>query len=110
MVVLSCQRDRARKLEAELDVAREAFAQVVTTRAYEVRAAGVLGTEFAGVVARTGAAVTRFAPGQRVLGLNVDRFGAHAELVALQRLVLDGFNDWTALTLLVPCARAMQLE
>lgn len=43
----------------------------------------VWGTEFAGIVERTGADVTRFAPGDRVFGYTEGRFGAHAELVAV---------------------------
>ncbi|WP_409329285.1 NAD(P)-dependent alcohol dehydrogenase [Trujillonella humicola] len=43
----------------------------------------VLGTEFAGVVERTGPAVTRFSTGQRVFGYVEGRFGAHAELLAV---------------------------
>lgn len=39
----------------------------------------VLGTEFAGVVERTGAEVTAFAAGDRVFGYVEGRFGAHAE-------------------------------
>jgi NADPH:quinone reductase-like Zn-dependent oxidoreductase len=41
----------------------------------------ILGTEFAGVVEAVGAAVMQFAPGDRVFGVNADRFGAHAEFV-----------------------------
>ena len=43
----------------------------------------VWGTEYAGVVERVGAQVTRFAPGDRVFGYAEPRFGAHAELVAV---------------------------
>ena len=45
----------------------------------------ILGTEFAGVVEAVGAAVTQFAPGDRVFGLNADRFGAHAEFVCARQ-------------------------
>jgi NADPH:quinone reductase-like Zn-dependent oxidoreductase len=43
----------------------------------------VLGTEFAGVVEAIGAGVSRFAPGDRVFGVNANRMGAHAEYLAL---------------------------
>ena len=43
----------------------------------------ILGTEFAGVVAATGTAVTSFAVGDRVFGVNADHFGAHAEYVCV---------------------------
>ena len=43
----------------------------------------VLGTEFARVVERTGAAVTAFAPGDRVFGYVEGRFGAHAEFLVV---------------------------
>jgi NADPH:quinone reductase-like Zn-dependent oxidoreductase len=43
----------------------------------------ILGSEFAGEVEAVGAAVTRFAPGDRVFGTSV-RFGAHAEFVCLR--------------------------
>ncbi len=42
-----------------------------------------LGTEFAGVVTEVGATVTRFAPGDRVFGVNADRFGANAQYLAV---------------------------
>jgi len=41
----------------------------------------VLGTNFAGTVTASGASVTRFAVGDRVTGINVSDFGAHAEYV-----------------------------
>jgi NADPH:quinone reductase-like Zn-dependent oxidoreductase len=41
----------------------------------------VLGTNFAGTVTAVGASVTRFAVGDRVTGINVTDFGAHAEYV-----------------------------
>jgi NADPH:quinone reductase-like Zn-dependent oxidoreductase len=44
----------------------------------------VLGTEFAGVVAEAGAAVTEFAVGDEVFGVNADRFGAHAEYLCVR--------------------------
>ena len=44
----------------------------------------ILGTEFAGVVAETGSAVTQFAVGDEVFGVNADRFGAHAEYVRVR--------------------------
>jgi NADPH:quinone reductase-like Zn-dependent oxidoreductase len=44
----------------------------------------ILGTEFAGVVEAVGAEVTQFAPGDRVFGVNADRFGAHAEFVCVR--------------------------
>jgi NADPH:quinone reductase-like Zn-dependent oxidoreductase len=44
----------------------------------------VLGTELAGVVEAVGPAVTEFAVGDPVFGVNADRFGAHAELVCLR--------------------------
>lgn len=44
----------------------------------------VLGTEFAGVVESLGAGVTTFAVGDEVFGVNADRFGAHAEYVAVR--------------------------
>lgn len=39
----------------------------------------ILGTEFAGVVEAVGAEVTRFAPGDEVVGFPGGRFGSHAE-------------------------------
>ena len=55
----------------------------------------IWGTEYAGVVERVGAQVTRFAVGDRVFGYAERRFGAHAELVAVAEssfvaLVPDG--------------------
>jgi NADPH:quinone reductase-like Zn-dependent oxidoreductase len=44
----------------------------------------ILGTEFAGEVEQVGAAVTQFQPGDRVFGVNADRFGAHAEYVCVR--------------------------
>jgi len=44
----------------------------------------ILGTEFAGEVEQVGAAVTEFGPGDRVFGVNADRFGAHAEFVCVR--------------------------
>ncbi len=43
----------------------------------------VFGHEFAGTVEGAGDSVTRFAPGDRVFGLSPDRFGTHAEFVAV---------------------------
>ena len=43
----------------------------------------VLGTDFAGQIQATGAAVTRFAVGDQVFGTIAPRFGAHAEYVCL---------------------------
>jgi NADPH:quinone reductase-like Zn-dependent oxidoreductase len=42
-----------------------------------------LGSEFAGVVAETGAAVTQFQPGDRVFGYNDETFGGHAEFLTI---------------------------
>lgn len=42
-----------------------------------------LGCEFAGVVEATGPGVTAFRVGDRVFGFNEERFGGHAELLAL---------------------------
>ena len=44
----------------------------------------ILGTEFAGEVEAVGAAVMHLAPGDRVFGVNADRFGAHAEFVCVR--------------------------
>jgi NADPH:quinone reductase-like Zn-dependent oxidoreductase len=44
----------------------------------------VLGSEFAGVVAEVGSAVTEFAAGDEVFGVNSDRFGAHAEYLCVR--------------------------
>jgi NADPH:quinone reductase-like Zn-dependent oxidoreductase len=44
----------------------------------------VLGTEFAGEVEAVGANVSQFAVGDRVFGVNADRFGAHAELLRVR--------------------------
>ena len=44
----------------------------------------VLGTEYAGVVEAVGPAVTRFSVGDRVLGVHANRFGTHAEFVAVR--------------------------
>ena len=44
----------------------------------------ILGTEFAGVVEEIGAAVDSFEVGDRVFGVNADRFGAHAELMCVR--------------------------
>ncbi len=43
----------------------------------------ILGTELAGEVEAVGAAVTEFAVGDRVFGVNADKFGAHAEFVCV---------------------------
>jgi NADPH:quinone reductase-like Zn-dependent oxidoreductase len=43
----------------------------------------VLGNEFAGEVEAVGAGVTSYAVGDRVFGLSRDRFGAHAEYLAI---------------------------
>ncbi len=43
----------------------------------------ILGSEFAGVVAATGAGVTRFEVGDRVFGYSEGRFGAHAEYLTM---------------------------
>jgi NADPH:quinone reductase-like Zn-dependent oxidoreductase len=45
----------------------------------------VLGTEFAGVVETVGPAVTEFAVGDEVFGVNADGFGAHAELLCVRQ-------------------------
>ena len=44
----------------------------------------VLGTEFAGEVEAVGPNVSQFAVGDRVFGVNADRFGAHAELLCVR--------------------------
>ena len=44
----------------------------------------ILGSEFAGEVEATGAAVTEFAVGDRVFGASGLRFGAHAELMCMR--------------------------
>jgi NADPH:quinone reductase-like Zn-dependent oxidoreductase len=44
----------------------------------------ILGTEFAGAVEAAGPAVAQFVPGDRVFGVNADRFGAHAEFVCVR--------------------------
>jgi NADPH:quinone reductase-like Zn-dependent oxidoreductase len=43
----------------------------------------ILGNEFAGQVEAVGAAVTAFEPGDRVFGWRSDRYGAHAEYLAM---------------------------
>ena len=43
----------------------------------------ILGSELAGEVAAAGQAVTEFAPGDQVFGLNPRRLGAHAEFVCM---------------------------
>jgi NADPH:quinone reductase-like Zn-dependent oxidoreductase len=43
----------------------------------------ILGNEFAGQVEAVGAAVTAFAPGDRVFGWRSEQFGAHAEYLAM---------------------------
>lgn len=43
----------------------------------------ILGSEFAGEVVETGAAVTGFASGDRVFGVNAGKFGAHAEYLCM---------------------------
>ena len=45
----------------------------------------ILGSEFAGVVAEVGSAVTEFAVGDEVFGVNADRFGAHAEYLCIRQ-------------------------
>jgi NADPH:quinone reductase-like Zn-dependent oxidoreductase len=45
----------------------------------------ILGSEFAGEVVEVGAAVTEFAVGDRVFGVNADRFGAHAEFMRVRQ-------------------------
>jgi NADPH:quinone reductase-like Zn-dependent oxidoreductase len=44
----------------------------------------ILGTELAGEIESVGAHVTEFAPGDRVFGVNVGRYGAHAELCCVR--------------------------
>jgi NADPH:quinone reductase-like Zn-dependent oxidoreductase len=44
----------------------------------------ILGSELAGEVAAAGAAVSQFAVGDRVFGVNAGHFGAHAEFVCLR--------------------------
>ena len=44
----------------------------------------ILGTELAGEVEQVGASVTQFQHGDRVFGVNADRFGAHAEFVCVR--------------------------
>ena len=44
----------------------------------------ILGTELAGTVEAAGAAVTEFAAGDEVFGVNAWRFGAHAEFVCMR--------------------------
>ena len=44
----------------------------------------ILGTELAGTVEATGAAVTQFAAGHEVFGVNAWRFGAHAQFVCMR--------------------------
>ena len=44
----------------------------------------VTGGEFAGVVVEAGADVTRFAVGDRVFGVNIETFGAHAEYMTMR--------------------------
>lgn len=44
----------------------------------------ILGSEFAGEVEAVGAAVTEFAPGDQVFGLNPRQLGAHAEFVCVR--------------------------
>ena len=44
----------------------------------------ILGTELAGTVEAAGAAVTQFAAGDKVFGVNAWRFGAHAEFVCMR--------------------------
>jgi NADPH:quinone reductase-like Zn-dependent oxidoreductase len=43
----------------------------------------VLGSEFAGVVEAVGRAVTEFVPGDRVFGVNAEKFGAHADYLCM---------------------------
>lgn len=43
----------------------------------------ILGSELAGEVVEIGSAVTAFEVGQRVFGINPDRFGAHAEYMCI---------------------------
>ncbi len=43
----------------------------------------ILGCEFAGEIAETGASVTRFKPGDQVFGFNDTLFGGHAEYMVL---------------------------
>ena len=45
----------------------------------------ILGTEVAGVVEAVGDAVDRFAVGDRVFGVNANRFGTHAEFVCMRQ-------------------------
>jgi len=44
----------------------------------------ILGSEFAGEVEAVGAAVTEFAPGDRVFGSSSIRFGAHAQFMCIR--------------------------
>ena len=45
----------------------------------------ILGNELAGVVERVGPAVTKFAVGDRVFGVNQDTFGAHAQYACMRQ-------------------------
>jgi NADPH:quinone reductase-like Zn-dependent oxidoreductase len=47
----------------------------------------ILGTELAGTVEATGTAVTQFAVGDEVFGVNAWHFGAHAEFVCMRERV-----------------------
>ncbi len=51
----------------------------------------ILGTEFAGVVEAVGAGVTRFRPGDEVVGFPGGRFGSHAEFRTMPE---DGLIDF----------------
>ena len=44
----------------------------------------ILGSELSGEVAAVGAAVSRFAVGDRVFGVNAGKFGAHAEFICMR--------------------------
>jgi NADPH:quinone reductase-like Zn-dependent oxidoreductase len=43
----------------------------------------ILGMDFSGIVEQVGNEVTRFSPGDRVIGLRGSRFGSHAELLTM---------------------------
>ena len=70
----------------------------------------ILGTELAGEIAAAGAAVTAFAVGDRVFGVTTDTFGAHAEFVRQNPLLVLVTRLLRGQRVIVPIPRFSQQD